>query len=72
MKTFILIVQILISVLLIATILLQARGTGIGTAFGGGSEQYRSKRGVEQLLYRATMVLIAAFFVTSLINLLIR
>ena len=72
MKNAILIIQILVSVGLVAAILLQAKGAGLGTAFGESSEQYRSKRGVEKLLYRATIYLGALFFLVSLANLLIK
>lgn len=72
MKTAVLIAQILISVGLSAAILLQAQGSGLGTAFGESGEQYRSKRGVEKLLFRFTIILAAAFLVTSIINLLVR
>ena len=72
MKEAMLVIQIILSVLLAGAILLQAKGTGLGTAFGGANEQYRSKRGVEQLLYKGTIVLTALFFISSFINLLVR
>lgn len=71
MKTAILVIQILFSLGLITAILLQAKGAGLGTAFGGAAEQFRSKRGVEKILYRGTIILTALFLITSIINLLI-
>lgn len=71
MNDIILVFQIIISVALSVSILLQARGSGLGVAFGDSSEQYRSKRGVEKLLYRSTIVLVALFLITSVINLLL-
>lgn len=71
MKNVVLVVQIVISVSLISTILLQVKGGGLGTTFGGGSEQFRKKRGLEKLLHRGTIVLAGLFFISSLINLLI-
>ena len=44
------ILQIIFAVVLTAAILLQARGSGLGNAFGGGGNIYRTKRGAEQLL----------------------
>ena len=38
---------VLVSVGLIAAILLQSRGSGLGATFGGESSVYRSRRGVE-------------------------
>lgn len=57
-KNFLLILQVVLSVLLIVSILLQVRGSGLGNIFGGiGGEFYRSKRGVEKFLYQASIVL---------------
>ncbi len=64
-------VQIVISVLLGVCILVQGRGAGLGSSFGGASEFYRSKRGVERLLFTATIVLIGLFFLSSLVNVLL-
>ncbi len=72
MKSALLIAQIIIAVSLCACILLQAQGAGLGTSFGGSSEQYRSKRGVERLLFRFTIGLAALFVVTSILNLLVK
>jgi len=67
-KQFILIGQIIISLLLAASILLQAKGTGLGTAFGGSGEFYRSKRGVEKIVFIATIVLAVLFLLFSIAN----
>lgn len=71
MKDVILIFQILISVALSVTILMQIRGSGLGTTFGDMGEQYRSKRGIEKLLYKSSVILTALFLITSVINLLV-
>lgn len=68
MKQAILAFQIIISILLMAAILLQAKGTGLGRAWGGGGEFYRSKRGVEKILFRLTIVLAVLFFIASIIS----
>ncbi len=72
MKDWLLITQIVITLLLSGSILMQSRGTGLGNAFGGANEQYRSKRGIEILLLRSTYVLLSLFLITSVINLLVR
>ena len=71
MKDLIFLVQIIISGSLIAVILLQAKGTGLGRAWGGSGEFYRSKRGVEKILFRATIVLAFLFLLSSFVLLLI-
>jgi preprotein translocase subunit SecG len=54
---------------LIASILLQQRGTGLGGAFGGEVTAYRSRRGIERTLFRLTIVLAVLFVLFSLLNL---
>jgi preprotein translocase subunit SecG len=58
--------QIIVSVALVASILLQARGTGLSSTFGGDSAVYRSRRGIEKSLFRFTVVLGALFVLFSL------
>jgi len=58
--------QIIVSIGLIASILLQARGTGLSGTFGGDSAVYRSRRGVERRLWQFTVVLLALFVLFSL------
>ncbi|MCA9349769.1 preprotein translocase subunit SecG [Candidatus Saccharibacteria bacterium] len=46
------------SILVVVLILLQNRGTGLGMAFGGSSEGYRTRRGAERFIFIATIVAI--------------
>ncbi|MBI4713585.1 preprotein translocase subunit SecG [Candidatus Uhrbacteria bacterium] len=71
METILNIAQIVLVVLLSAAILLQARGTGIGAAFGGGGNVYRTKRGVEKKLFQITILLAILFFGVALANALV-
>lgn len=71
MKNILLILQIVISVSIVTIILLQAKGTGLGTAFGGSGAIYRSKRGIEKLFVYLTITLAILFFVISIIQVLI-
>ncbi len=66
MNTFLAIGQIIVSIGLIASVLLQARGTGLSGAFGGDSAVYRSRRGVERRLWQFTIILAVLFAVFSL------
>lgn len=53
---------------LIAAILMQSRGSGLGATFGGGdSSVYRSRRGVEARLYQFTIALAVLFVAVSMI-----
>lgn len=62
------IIQIIVSLILISLILLQAKGTGLGSTFGGQSQAYHSKRGVEKLVFTATIITAIVFVIISLIN----
>ncbi len=62
--------QTILALALIAAILLQQRGTGLGGAFGGEVTAYRSRRGIERTLFRLTIVLGVLFVVFSLLSLL--
>lgn len=61
------IAQLVIAILLIGAILLQQKGTGLGSAFGGESGIYRSKRGMERILFVATIILAALFAINAIL-----
>lgn len=71
MKIAISVIQIILAVLLILVIIIQQKGSGLGTSFGGDMSFYRTKRGAEKMLFYATIVLAAAFILSSLIGLLV-
>jgi preprotein translocase subunit SecG len=62
---------ITLSFLLSAAILLQRRGSGLGLAFGGDSNVFRTKRGLEKGLFYATVALSVLFFGMAVLNLLL-
>jgi preprotein translocase subunit SecG len=64
-------IQIIISIALIAIILLQAKGSGLGGIFGGDSSIYKTRRGVEKTLFQATIGLAVAFFAVSILSVLL-
>ena len=61
MQTPLLLAQMILAIALMAAILLQQRGTGLGGAFGGEVTAYRSRRGIERTLFRLTIVLALLF-----------
>ena len=77
MKQFLLISQIIVSVLLVIFILFQQRGTALGSAFGGGggggggSEFYGTKRGIQKKIFSGTIVLGVLFVLLALLNLIL-
>lgn len=63
-----LIAQAVVAVLLMVSILLQNRGAGLGSAFGGDFGGYYTKRGLEKFLLYSTWVCALVFFVLAILN----
>lgn len=59
--------QIVSAVTLILFVVMQAKGTGLSGAFGGEGMFYRSKRGVEKLLFRGTVAVALILGISSLL-----
>lgn len=59
------------AVLLIVVILLQHKGSGLGSIFGGSGNIYSTKRGVDKILHYATIIIAGAFFTLSLLRLIL-
>jgi len=57
LASYFLIAQILVSIALIATVLFQLRGGGIGGIFGQADSVYRTRRGIESTLFKLTIIL---------------
>ncbi len=63
--------QVTISLFLIAAVILQSRGHQGGVAFGTYGQTYRSKKGLEKLLFYLTIALAALFASISILAVLI-
>ena len=59
------VIQIIISVLLVMTILLQVKGQGTGL-FGSAEGSFRTRRGIEKSLFQFTITLVVAFILVSI------
>ena len=66
MSKLITIIQIISAVCLIVSVLMQQRGVGLGSAFGGEGSMYRTKRGIEKGIFIATIVFAVLFFASAL------
>lgn len=69
MKNLIVFLQIAVSTAIIILILLQAKGVGLGRTWGGSGEFYKSRRGVEKLVFNTTIILVVVFLITSVLSL---
>ena len=58
----------ILAVALVASILMQARGAGLGSVFGGSGTVFKTKRGIELLLFRATIVFGVLFCIMSFVT----
>ncbi len=66
------VIQIVLSIAVIFFILLQVRGAGLGSAFGSTSGAvFKTRRGVERLVFNVTIVFIILFAAVSLVGALI-
>jgi len=66
------IAQIILSAALIAAIILQSKGAGLGGLTGGeAGGVFRTRRGLEKTLFNLTILLAAAFFAVALANVLV-
>jgi preprotein translocase subunit SecG len=65
---YIQIVQIILGVALTVAILLQARGAGLGSVFGGTGTVFKTRRGIDKMLFRITIVFAIAFCVVSVVG----
>ncbi len=68
------IIQIILSCAVILFILLQVRGAGLGSAFGASSVNttFKTRRGVEKLVFNITIIFVLLFASVSLLGSLIR
>ncbi len=71
MSNFLSIAQIIIATLLAGTILMQARGSGLSSVFGGESTFYHTRRGIEKFIFWATVILAVLFIATSIASFLL-
>lgn len=71
MKDYLPLIQIAVSVILIVLVLLQQRSQALGSAFGGDSGFYSTRRGMQQKMFWATVVLGILFIALALLNLII-
>ncbi len=63
--------QLIVSVALVLSVILQARGAGLSGAFGGDSAVYRSRRGIERRLWQFTIALLVLFVLFSMTSFLL-
>lgn len=69
--TILQIVMVGSATLMVLAILLQQRGASLGAGFGGSSELYTTRRGLDKNLFEVTIILAVTFVLSILIGLLL-
>ena len=67
MQEFLTFIEIIIAIILVIVILAQVRGQGTGM-FGSAETSFRTRRGVERMLFRFTIGLAVLFVIIALIS----
>lgn len=63
-------IQIVLALLLTAAVLVQQKGSGLSSAFGGSGAEYSTKRGAEKLFFYATVFLAILFLTISVLRII--
>jgi protein translocase SecG subunit len=71
MDSFLLASQLFVSMILVSLVLLQPGTEGKSSFMGGAGETYHTRKGIEKLLYYATIFFLLLFVVNSVALLLI-
>ncbi len=61
-------IEILVSVLLVGLILLQVRGSGLGSVFGQENAVSRTRRGAERVIFQITVASAVLFCLLSILT----
>ncbi|MEK7645717.1 MAG: preprotein translocase subunit SecG [Patescibacteria group bacterium] len=59
--------QIGLALLLVIGILLQQRGAGLSSTFGGSGVGYSTKRGAEKVIFQATIIIAVLFIIACVL-----
>lgn len=60
-------IQMAVSITLVATILIQVKGQG-GGLFGSAEGSFRTRRGIEKTIFQFTIFLVAVFILVSIVS----
>lgn len=70
-NTILQIVTVVSAILMVIAILLQQRGATLGAGFGGSSELYTTRRGLDKNLFEVTIFLAVTFILSILAGLVL-
>ena len=64
------VVEIILAVVLTVLVVLQAKGSDLGGFMGGDSSGFRTRRGIDSTMHRATIGFSIAFFICTFLTFL--
>lgn len=75
MSTYLNLALVITSIALIAIILIQSKGAGLGGLGGGGGDMggsgFHVRRGIERLFFNITIILSVIFFLLAILNVVV-
>lgn len=72
MAVYLNIAMIITSIALIASVILQSKGAGLGSLTGADSGGvFTARRGIEKLLFRLTIVISIIFFILAVVTVIV-
>ena len=71
LDTILQIVTVVSAILMIIAVLLQQRGASLGAGFGGSSELYTTRRGLDKNLFEVTIFLSIVFVLSILAGIIL-
>lgn len=66
MATALRVVEVLLAVFLVVLILMQSRGTSLGSVFGQEGSVFHTRRGAERILFNVTIGVATGFLLVAL------
>lgn len=67
MPTYLVIAEMVVAISLILAVMFQVKGGGLGGIFGQPDTVYRTRRGVEKVLFRVTIALVVLFVIFAVL-----
>lgn len=71
MEIYLDIALIITSIALIASVILQSKGAGLGSLTGDSGGIFTARRGIEKVLFRVTIVLSVIFFSLAILTVMV-
>ncbi len=65
---FLSVAEIILAVVIVVLVILQAKGSDLSNLVGGDSSGYRTRRGMDATMHRATIGFGIAFFICTLLT----